>query len=109
MFITDTTEYTKFKAKYKIDDLSVLDDDILSLWLIGNEVLGFKETLNNYYFSIGIGKPVSDDKYREIKYVLYNSDTSKIVEEENFKAKGAFFTDNRDIINSLFKHFSKTL
>ena len=105
--IETEADYEIFKTKYGISSLTEGDDIVLKLWLVGNEVLKFKENTSYYHFLIGLGSAGSADKYRNFKLIKYDGNVARIVDENIFKCKNITLTENFDLFDKLFIYFSK--
>jgi hypothetical protein len=106
--INNEADYTSFKQKYGISNIATIDDNILKLWIIGNELIKFKGNTDAfvYHLLIANGAPGSADKYREIRMIKYDTSLSRVTDDNLFKVKNITLTENIDLFNVLFSNFS---
>ena len=104
MFISSAEDFDIFLSKHIVT--GDIDPDLLKIWLVGNEVLNYKQNQEILYFLIGEGKPGRDERYRELSMVSYNIKTDKATINEKFKVKNITFTENIDLFQNLFAYYS---
>lgn len=104
MFISNEEDLASFIEKHVVT--GDIDNELLKLWLIGNEVLNFKQQSEILYFLVGVGKQGSDNRYREINLISYDLKTDKAVSNTKFRVKNITITENYDLFENLFNYYS---